>query len=53
MIVLAYFLVQHFGFVSGLGISSLAWMASMVILDDRLARREMGRFDAMGGGWSP
>ena len=40
MIIVAYFLVGQFGFISGLGISSFCWLLSMVILDDRLEKRE-------------
>lgn len=46
MIVLEYFLVREFGWINGTGIASLCWLLSMVILDDRLERREAKAFAA-------
>lgn len=46
MLVIAYYCVQWFGPINGLGIAGLCWLLSMVILDDRLTRRENKKFDA-------
>jgi hypothetical protein len=40
VIVVAYFLVKQFGFISGIGITALCWVLSMVIADDRAERIE-------------
>jgi len=44
MLVIAYYCVQWFGPINGLGIASLCWLLGMVILDDLLERREAKAF---------
>jgi hypothetical protein len=46
MLVIAYYCVQLFGPINGLGITGFVWLLGVVILDDAVRRREMKKFDA-------